>query len=71
VVATGIYETQTLAWHLHMHGNEVQVFPFPPATTVAVRGSALANDPRFPPVTGTREWIVGSSCGPHLGARVP
>ena len=63
-VITGPFQTQAVAWYLHLHDTEVTIFPMPPGTTFAPRYSALADDPRFPTVTETTKWIVGSSCAP-------
>jgi hypothetical protein len=62
-VFTGPFQVQAMAWYLHMHGNQLQIFPFGPGTAVAPRYSALSVDPRYPQVTETKKWIVGSSCG--------
>jgi len=61
-IATGPFEVQALAWHLHLHGNQLSIFPFPPATAVTRQGSPLAADPRFGKITETTKWIVASSC---------
>jgi hypothetical protein len=62
-VFTGAFQVQAVAWYLHMHGNELQIFPFGPGTAIAPRYSRLSVDPRYPQVTETKKWIVGSSCG--------
>jgi hypothetical protein len=61
-VFTGIFQVQAMAWYLHMHGNELQIFPYGPGTAFSPRYSHLADDPRYPKVTETRKWVVGSSC---------
>jgi hypothetical protein len=61
-VYTGPFQTQALAWHLGVHEEDVQIFPSGPGTTVTPSYSALARDPRYPPVVRTRYWVVGSSC---------
>jgi hypothetical protein len=61
-VFTGPFQTQALAWHLHLHEEDVKIFPSGPGTTVTPSYSALARDPRYPPVLRTRYWVVGSSC---------
>lgn len=61
-VFTGIFQVQAMAWQLHLHGNEVGVFPFGPGTTFAPRFSHLSIDPRYPKITETKKWVVGSSC---------
>jgi len=62
-VFTGPFQVQALAWYLHLHGNELRIFPFGAGTMMAPRYSHLSRDPRYPRVTETRKWIVGSSCG--------
>jgi hypothetical protein len=61
-VYTGPFQTQALAWHLHVHEEDVKIFPSRPGTTVAPAYSALARDPRYPPIARTSLWVVGSSC---------
>jgi hypothetical protein len=61
-VVTGPFEVQALAYHLHLHGNQLSIFPFPPATAVTRQGSPLGRDPRFSEITETTKWIVASSC---------
>jgi hypothetical protein len=61
-VYTGPFQTQALAWHLRLHEEDMKIFPSGPGTTVAPSYSALARDPRYPPVVTTRYWVVGSSC---------
>jgi hypothetical protein len=61
-VYTGPFQTQALAWYLHLHGTEVTIFTAPPGTVVAPHYTAHARDPRFPVVTTTTRWMVGSSC---------
>jgi hypothetical protein len=62
-VFTGPFQVQAMAWYLHMHGDQLQIFPFGPGTAVAPRYSRLSVDPRYPQITETKKWIVGSSCG--------
>jgi hypothetical protein len=62
-VITGPFQVQAVAWYLHKHGDEVQIFPFGPGTTIAPRFSALSYDPRYPQITETKKWVIGSSCG--------
>jgi hypothetical protein len=61
-VYTGAFQTQAVAWYLHLHETEVIVFPFPPGTMIAPHFTANARDPRFPKVTETTRWMVGSTC---------
>ena len=61
-VFTGAFQTQAVAWYLHLHESEVSIFPAPPGTMIAPHYTANARDPRFPLVTKTTRWMVGSSC---------
>ena len=61
-VYTGAFQTQAVAWYLHLHGTDVSIFPAPPGTMIAPHYTANARDPRFPMVTKTSRWMVGSSC---------
>jgi hypothetical protein len=61
-VYTGAFQTQAVAWYLHLHEMESEIFAFPPGTTIAPRFSSLSGDPRFPAIAKTRKWVIGSSC---------
>jgi MFS family permease len=61
-VFTGAFQVQAVAWYLHMHGKDVEIFPFGPGTMLAQGSSPLSLDPRYPEFTKTRHWIIGSSC---------
>ena len=61
-VYTGAFQTQAVAWYLHLHETEVIIFPFPPGTMIAPHFTANARDSRFPKVTETTRWMVGSTC---------
>ena len=61
-VYTGAFQTQAVAWYLHLHETEVIIFPSPPGTMIAPHFTANARDPRFPKVTETTRWMVGSTC---------
>jgi hypothetical protein len=62
-VFSGPFQVQSVAWNLHLHGSEVGIFPFGPGTALSQGGSHLSADPRYPEITKTKRWIVGSSCG--------
>jgi hypothetical protein len=62
-VFTGPFQVPALAWRLHMHTNEVEIFTFGPGTALSMGATHLSVDPRYPQYTKTRHWIVGSSCG--------
>ena len=61
-VYTGAFQTQAVAWYLHLHERDVSIFPSPPGTMIAPHYLVNARDPRFPMVTKTSRWMVGSSC---------
>ncbi len=61
-VYTGNFQTQAVAWYMHLHEMDVEIFAFPPGTAIAASYSHLSRDPRFPEFTKTRKWIIGSSC---------
>ena len=65
-VFSGPFQVPAVAWYLHLHGNEVGIFPFGPGTTLAQGGSRLSVDPRYPEITKTRRWIVGSRQRPPM-----
>jgi hypothetical protein len=62
-VFSGPFQVPAVAWRLHMHTDEVEIFVFGPGTTLAMGATHLSVDPRYPEITKTRHWIVGSSCG--------
>ncbi len=61
-VYTGAFQTQVVAWYMHLHEMESEIFAFPPGTTIAPSYSSLSRDPRFPAIAKTRKWVIGSSC---------
>jgi hypothetical protein len=63
-VYTGAYQTQTVAWYLHLHEVQTEIFAFPPGTTITPWFTALSRDPRFPETARTKQWVIGSSCRP-------
>ena len=60
---SGPFQVPSVAWRLHLHASEVEIFPFGPGTALSMGASHLSVDPRYPEITKTRHWIVGSSCG--------
>jgi hypothetical protein len=56
------FETQAVAWAMHVHERDVGIFAAPPGTTVAGHFSALGHDPRFRELTKNRRWIVARNC---------
>jgi hypothetical protein len=61
-IYTGAFQTQAVAWYMHLHEMQSQIFAFPPGTTIAPYFSDLSRDPRFPPIARTPKWVIGSSC---------
>jgi hypothetical protein len=61
-IYTGAFQTQAVAWYMHLHEMQSEIFAFPPGTTIAPWFSALSRDPRFPVQARTRKWVIGSSC---------
>jgi len=61
-IYTGNFQTQAVAWYMHIHEMEAEIFAFPPGTTIAPTYSALSRDPRFPTIARTEKWVIGSSC---------
>jgi hypothetical protein len=61
-IYTGAFQTQAVAWYMHLHEMQSEIFAFPPGTTIAPSFSYLSRDPRFPPTARTRKWVIGSSC---------
>jgi hypothetical protein len=62
-VFSGPFQVPSLAWRLHLHLNQVVIFPFGPGTALSMGATHLSVDPRYPEITKTRHWIVGSTCG--------
>jgi hypothetical protein len=61
-VATGDFDTQALAWHLHVHSERITITALPPGTVIAPKRNLRAHDERFPLVGRTAEWIVRQRC---------
>jgi hypothetical protein len=62
-VYTTRFDTQAVAYDLHLHLSQAQIFPAVPGTIVAARTTALARDPRFPHVLArTPSWTIAVSC---------
>jgi hypothetical protein len=62
-VFAGPFQVPALAWRLHMHTDEVEIYIFGPGTTLSLGNSHLAADPRYPVYMKARDWVIGSSCG--------
>jgi hypothetical protein len=61
-VFAGPFQVPSVAWRLGLHLDEVNIFAFGPGTALSMGATHLSVDPRYPEVTKTRHWIVGSSC---------
>lgn len=59
---TGAFQTQAVAWYMHLHEVDTEIFAFPPGRTIVPYYHALGRDPRFPQIARTPMWIIGSSC---------
>ena len=61
-VFTGTFQVPSVAWRLHIHLNEAEIFPFGPGTALSMGATPLSVDPRYPIYTKTRHWLAGSTC---------
>jgi hypothetical protein len=61
-VFTGPFQVPSVAWRLHMHIDELEIFPFGPGSSLAMGSTPLSVDPRYPEYTKTVHWILGRSC---------
>jgi hypothetical protein len=61
-VFTGAFQVPSVAWRLHIHLNEAEIFPFGPGTALSMGSTPLSVDPRYPEYTKTRHWLAGSTC---------
>ncbi|WP_028058674.1 hypothetical protein [Candidatus Solirubrobacter pratensis] len=61
-VYTGAFQTQTVAWYMHLHEMRTEIFAYPPGTTITPSFTSLSHDPRFPEKARTARWVIGSSC---------
>jgi hypothetical protein len=62
-IFTGSFQVPSVAWRLHIHLNEAEIFPFGPGTALSMGSTPLSFDPRYPVYTKTRHWLAGSTCG--------
>ena len=60
----GPFDVQAMAWFLHLHSEQIEIFPFPPGSLITGPTRALAVDPRFPAIGRTPQWVIRSSCPP-------
>ncbi len=75
-VYTGAFQTQAVAWYMHLHEMESEIFAFPPGTTIASNYSALSKDPlpdhRQDPQVGHRLFLRPLMARPpSTAARLP
>ncbi len=61
-IYTGAFQTQTVAWYLHLHETDVDIEPAPPGVAIAPIFEPLSRDARFPVIARTERWVVGASC---------
>ena len=61
-VFTGAFQVPSVAWRLHIHLDEAEIFPFGPGTALSMGSTPLSMDPRYPEFTKTRHWLAGSTC---------
>jgi Glycosyltransferase family 87 len=61
-VFTGAFQVPVVAWRLHMHLDEAEIFPFGQGTALSMGSTPLSFDPRYPVFTKTRHWLAGSTC---------
>jgi hypothetical protein len=62
-VHTGPFQTQALAWELHVRQQQIGLRPEGGrATIVARRGPGVGSDTRFAVVAKTPRWVARSSC---------
>jgi hypothetical protein len=62
LVFTRGFHTQAVAWELGVHESGVSLRPEPPGSIVALHGSELLADDRFPERVSNSEWTLASSC---------
>jgi hypothetical protein len=60
----GPFDVQAMAWFLHLHGEQIEIFPFPPGSLITGPTRSLAVDPRFPAIGRTPQWVIRSTCPP-------
>jgi hypothetical protein len=63
-VYVGPFDVQAMAWFLHVHGEQIEIFAFPPGSLITGHARALATDPRFPLLGRTAHWVIRSTCQP-------
>ena len=66
-VYTGNFQTQVVAWYMHQHEMDTEIYASPPGVTIAASYSSLSRDPRFPTIARTEKWVIGSSCSELRG----
>ena len=62
-VYTGAFQTQAVAWYLHLHETEVVIFPVPAGHDDRAALHRQRARPALPEGhTKTKRWMVGSTC---------
>jgi hypothetical protein len=61
-VYTGPFQTQDLAWNLHLREQQVGLRGDPPGTVIARPSNPLSRDERFATVHAREPWTVRSGC---------
>jgi hypothetical protein len=61
-VYTGPFQTQAVAWRLHLHEQDVGLRPLEPGTILARAPLEIARDERFAEKERTKRWVLRQSC---------
>jgi hypothetical protein len=56
------FHVPAVAWELHRHIDDVEIFPFAPGAAIAPRHSALSRDRRFTIVARSERWVAALGC---------
>ena len=65
-VYTGAFQTQAVAWYMHLHEMAGRDLRLPARHDDRARATrALSRDPRFPPIARTRKWVIGVAAVPR------
>jgi hypothetical protein len=66
-VVTDVFQTQAVAWILHLHTNGASFVASGEGTVLAPRGTRVARDERYAEVLGNRSWVLARSPGCGAG----
>jgi hypothetical protein len=61
-VYTGAFQTQTVAWYMHLSEDDVSIYAAAPGVVIAPIFEPLSRDPRFNTVVRTDRWVVRAVC---------